>query len=280
MTSENTYVFEAEDASEVARLLQRNELFRRTMGGLFPERSNLNGITHILDIGCGPGAWAVDVAKCYPHTQVIGIDVSTTMLTSAKSEAQRQAVNNVAFLHMNALQPLNFPPQHFDLVNIRAGVEYIPHKHWGSLLQECHRITRSGGILRLIETDRIALTNSYAFERYHYFYTWMLYLRGYGFSPDGWTLGMTPVLPKLLQDAGYQRTYLKSYALDFSYNALFQSEYRRLSQMRFENVRRHLQEKNLVPLDELDNVYYRFMEDINQKTFCGVACPVIVWGEK
>jgi ubiquinone/menaquinone biosynthesis C-methylase UbiE len=278
--SENTYVFEAEDATEVARLFQRNELFHKTMGGLFPERTDLDGITHILDIGCGPGGWAVDVAKRYPHIQVIGIDVSTTMITSAKIEAQRQTVNNVTFMHMDALQPLNFPLQYFDLVNMRAAVEYIPRKRWIPLLQECYRITRSGGILRLIETDRIALTNSYAFERYHYFYTWMLYLRGYGFSPDGWTLGMTPVLPKLLQDAGYQHIHIKSYALDFSYNALFHSEYRRLSQIRFENVRRHLHEKGLIPLDELEKVYYAFIEDIARETFCGVACPLILWGEK
>jgi ubiquinone/menaquinone biosynthesis C-methylase UbiE len=278
--AENGYVFESEDASEVARLSQQNDLFDKTMGGLFPERSNLDGITHILDIGCGPGGWAVDVAKSYPHTQVIGIDVSDTMITQAKNEAQIHAVNNVIFMNMDALQPLSFADQQFDLINMRTAVEYIPRASWNALLQECYRITRPGGVLRLIETDRIALTNSYAFERYHYFYTWMLYLRGYGFSPDGWTLGITPVLQTLLRDVGYQHTYIKSYALDFSYNAMFQTKYRQLVQMRFGNVRRLLQEQGLIPLDELEKVYYEFLEDIAREDFCGVACPLIFWGEK
>ena len=278
--SENSYVFESEDASEVARLSQQNDLFHKTMGGLFPERSNLDNITNILDIGCGPGGWAVDVAKSYPHTQVIGIDVSDTMITHATNEAQIHTVSNVKFINMNALQPLSFLAQQFDLINMRAAVEYIPRANWNALLQECYRITRPGGVLRLIETDRIALTNSYAFERYHYFYTWMLYLRGYGFSPDGRTLGMTPVLQTLLQDAGYQHIHIKSYALDFSYNALFQTRYRQLVQMRFGNVRRHLQEHGLVPLDELEKVYYDFLEDIASEDFCGIACPLIFWGEK
>jgi ubiquinone/menaquinone biosynthesis C-methylase UbiE len=278
--AENGYVFESEDASEVARLSQQNDLFDKTMGGLFPERSNLDGITHILDIGCGPGGWAVDVAKSYPHTQVIGIDVSDTMITQAKNEAQIHAVNNVIFMNMDALQPLSFADQQFDLINMRTAVEYIPRASWNALLQECYRITRPGGVLRLIETDRIALTNSYAFERYHYFYTWMLYLRGYGFSPDGWTLGITPVLQTLLRDVGYQQTYIKSYALDFSYNAMFQTKYRQLVQMRFGNVRRLLQEQGLIPLDELEKVYYEFLEDIAREDFCGVACPLIFWGEK
>lgn len=278
--SENTYVFASEDASELARLSQQNDLFHKTMGGLFPERSNLDGITHILDIGCGPGGWAVDVAKSYPHTQVIGIDVSNTMLTHAKNEAQMHKVSNVEFINMNALQPLNFLDLQFDLINMRAAVEYIPRANWQALLRECYRITRPGGVLRLIETDKIALTNSYAFERYHYFYTWMLHRRGYGFSPHGWTLGITPVLQTLLRDAGYPHTHIKSYALDFSYNALFQTKYRQLTQMRFENVRRHLQEQALIPLDELEKLYYDFLEDITHQDFCGVACPLIFWAEK
>src|SRR5450432_235720 len=173
--SENSYVFEAESASEVARLIERNTFFKKIMGGNFPERANLDGIVRILDIGCGPGGWAIDVATSYPDIEVVGIDISETMISSAKSEAQKYMLENMEFLQMNALQPLKFPGEHFNLVNMRAAVEYIPRRNWNALLQECYRITQPGGILRLTEADRIAHTNSRAFERFHYFYSQMLY---------------------------------------------------------------------------------------------------------
>jgi SAM-dependent methyltransferase len=278
--SENSYVFEAESASEVARLIERNVFFKKAMGGGFPEQVDLDGIVRILDIGCGPGGWAIDVAKSYPGTEVVGIDISETMLSSAKSEAQKYMLENIMFLRMNALQPLEFPDLHFDLVNMRAAVEYIPRANWNALLQECYRITRPGGILRLTEADRIAHTNSRAFERFHYFYSRMLYLKGYGFSPNGSTFGTSPMLGKLLLDAGYRHIGMKSYALDISYATMFQTDYRHLVEMRFEKVRSQLLERSLATSQELDDTYAALLVDITQKTFCGVAYPFIFWGKK
>src|ERR1700737_5019143 len=110
--AENSYLFETENATEVARLLERNAFFHQAMGGVFPERANLDGITRILDVGCGPGGWAVDVAHSYPSREVVGIDISDTMLLSARNEAQKHALKNVEFIKMNALQRLEFPDQH------------------------------------------------------------------------------------------------------------------------------------------------------------------------
>src|SRR5207247_136784 len=114
------------------------------MGGLFPERTDLDGVARILDIGCGPGGWAVDVANSYPGTEVVGIDISEVMITSARNEAQKYHVKNVMFVKMNALHPLKFPSQHFDLVNMRAAVEYVPRENWHALLQECYRVIKPG----------------------------------------------------------------------------------------------------------------------------------------
>lgn len=279
--SENTYVFHAEHASEIARLLERNTFLDKAMGGPFPERVDLDGITHILDIGCGPGGWAIDVASRYPSIKVVGIDISEAMITSARSQAQKKSpIKNVTFVKMNALHPLEFPDQHFDLVNMRAAVEYIPRDRWQPVLQECYRVTQYGGILRLMEADRIAHTNSRAFEQYHAFYARMLYLRGYGFSPDGHTLGITPMLGKMLQHAGYRSTHMKSYALDLSSNSLFQTDYRFLLELRFANVQHQLLERGLAASRELELLHYEFLREISQKAFCAVAYPLIFWGEK
>ncbi len=278
--AENSYLFETENATEVARLVERNTFFNEALGGVFPERANLDGITRILDIGCGPGGWVMDVANYYPSREVVGIDVSDMMLLRARNEAQRRTLKNVEFIKMNALQPLKFPDQHFDLVNMRAGVEYIPRANWYALLQECYRITRPGGILRVVEADRLLLTNSHAFEKYHSFYSRLLHLRGYGFSPDGHTFGITPLLGELFHNAGYQRIYMKSYAVDYSYNTLFRANYQHLIVVRFEKVRLQLLERRLVSSEELESTYSALLDDITQETFCGVAYVLIFCGEK
>jgi ubiquinone/menaquinone biosynthesis C-methylase UbiE len=280
MTEENSYLFETENASEVARLLERNAFFNKAIGGVFPERVNLDGITRILDIGCGPGGWAVDVANSYPSTKVVGIDISDTMINSARSEAKRHTLENVEFIKMNALQPLQFPDQKFDLVNMRGAVEYVPRENWQALLQECYRITRPGGILRLIEADRLAHTNSPAFEKYHFFYSRLLHLRGYGFSPDGQTFGITPMLGRLLHNAGYLHIYMKSYAINCSYNTLFQANYRHIVLLRFEKVRLQLLERRLETSEVLVSTYNALLDDIMRETFCGVVYPLIFWGKK
>src|SRR5712691_5576152 len=66
--SESTYFIDAESAAEMARLMIQDRLLTKGMGGLFPERADLSNLHRILDIGCGPGAWALDVADAYPVT--------------------------------------------------------------------------------------------------------------------------------------------------------------------------------------------------------------------
>lgn len=278
--SENSYLFEAENATEIARLLQRNTFFRKALGGALPEQANIGTLKSILDIGCGPGGWSVDIAKSYPDREVIGIDINDTMLNRAEREAKEHAAQNVKFIKMNALRPLEFPEQRFDLVNIRSGVEFIPSAYWPLLLQECYRITRPGGIVRLMEADRMAHTNSLAFETYHSFYATLLYKRGYGFSPDGQTFGITPMLGKLLHNAGYQDIRTQAYALDFSHATLFEIDYRHIVEIRFEQVGSQLLASGQIKPEDFASISMALRTEIALETFCGISYPFIFWAKK
>jgi ubiquinone/menaquinone biosynthesis C-methylase UbiE len=146
---ENTYVIDAENAGEMARLLNQERLLTAAMGGLFPERSDLDNIYDILDIACGPGGWVHQVAHAYPDKEVTGIDISTGMISYASAHAQVRKLRNAHFQVMNALKPLEFPNESFDLVNARFIVAFMPPAAWPKLIQECLRILRPGGIIRL-----------------------------------------------------------------------------------------------------------------------------------
>ena len=54
-TNENTYILDAESATEMARLINQDRMLTEGMGGLFPERDDVSSMHDILDIACGPG---------------------------------------------------------------------------------------------------------------------------------------------------------------------------------------------------------------------------------
>src|SRR5438552_2495374 len=107
-SSENSYVLDPESATEMARLLLQDRLINEMVGGLFPERESLDGIERILDIGCGPGGWALDVARSYPNKEIIGIDISDMMLTYANEQKKLHELENIHFEKMDARQQLAF----------------------------------------------------------------------------------------------------------------------------------------------------------------------------
>src|SRR5712692_7787422 len=151
---ENPYIMDSESATEMARLMSQDRVTTMALGGLFSERhDDLEGFDRILDIGCGPGGWALDVAQRFEGKRVVGIDISRLMIQYARSQAFTQRLNNVEFTVMNALEPLPFDDNSFDLVNARFIVGFVARNAWLLLLKECLRILRPGGLIRLTEGD-------------------------------------------------------------------------------------------------------------------------------
>jgi len=46
----------------MARLLLQGRLISQNMGSLLPEGIELEKVHDVLDMACGPGGWAIDVA--------------------------------------------------------------------------------------------------------------------------------------------------------------------------------------------------------------------------
>ncbi len=112
------------------------------MGGLCPEIIDFSGIKNVLDIACGPGGWALDVALAHPEVEVIGIDISETMVRYARAFARVQGLDNARFSTMDVLQPLDFPDGAFDLVNARFLAAVLPAEAWPEVVGEYVRVLR------------------------------------------------------------------------------------------------------------------------------------------
>lgn len=275
---ENGYVLDPENATEMARLLLQDRLLNETVGGLFPEREDLDGIERILDVGCGPGGWALDVARSYPKKEITGIDISERMLDYANEQKKLHGLENIHFKKMDARQRLGFADQSFDLVNIRTAVGYISRYIWPLLLKECARITRSGGIVRVTEPDHPGLTTSGPFAKYAHYITRLLAKMEYGFAVDPYTYGMSPMLGKVLRDAGYRDIQMKSYVLDFSYGTAFYPIQLQNIVTGLQLLQPRLIAHGIATQEELERLYEAVVHDLTSTTFCGIFYLFTFWG--
>lgn len=85
--------------------------------------------SRILDVGTGSGAIALSVAKEFPETKVIGVDISKNALLYAEKNRKFNNISNVQFC-LNDLCS-GFTPSSFDI--ILANLPYIPCSNYLNL---------------------------------------------------------------------------------------------------------------------------------------------------
>jgi ubiquinone/menaquinone biosynthesis C-methylase UbiE len=214
----NAYVIDAESTAEMGRLMRLDEVLTECMGGLFPEHPDLTAVRDTLDVACGPGAWASEMAYTYPQMQVTGIDISEIMIRYAQEMARVQRLENAHFQVMDATKPLAFPDNSFDLVNARLITGFMRKEDWPGALQELVRITRPGGVIRLTETNDWGISTSGAHEHLTHLFARACYVTGRSFSAyaNAHHVGTTLMLEPLYRQAGLEEIHKKAHVLDFS----------------------------------------------------------------
>lgn len=91
----------------------------------------------ILDLATGTGVISIYLSKVFSDSQIIGIDISTDMLTKAREKAQKSEINNIKFLHEDVYD-LPFPDSEFSLVTVSNALFSF---------NEVTRILKENGIL-------------------------------------------------------------------------------------------------------------------------------------
>lgn len=276
---ENTYVIDAEDAAEMARLVEQDRLLTKGMGGIFPEYTRLSGVNDILDIGCGPGGWVFDVTFEYPKIHVTGIDISRTMIEYARAMATVQRLDNAHFSIVDALKPLDYPNASFDLVNARLISGFVPKTYWPELLREYKRILRPGGIIRLTEVE-FPITNSAAYGRLSEMCTRAMQAAQLTFSPDGRFIGITPLLEHFLMEVECENIQHKAHALNFSSWTAIQRAYYNNFMTAFRLLKPFLLKTNVTTDEEFEEVYSNAMIELMLEDFAGIWFYLTVWGHK
>lgn len=273
------YVIDAENAAEMACLVFQDRLLTQTMAGILPEQPDLSLVSRVLDVACGPGGWLIDLVSQHPHIQGVGIDISHIMMVYANNLAKERDLSNVQFHVMDATQPLHFADNSFDLVNARLLTGFLSTQQWPILLEECKRITRPGGILRVTEAEW-AFTNSAAYDQLVQYNYLALLRSGHSFSPHGRTYGTSPMLRLLLQRAGYEDIAYQAHAIDYSAGAAAHDSNCQNLLVFHKLIQPFLVQMRIATAEELQHLYEQVKKDIHAEDFCAIDYILTVWGRK
>jgi ubiquinone/menaquinone biosynthesis C-methylase UbiE len=270
-THNHSYVFNPEDAAEMARLTNLDRATTQAMGGALAGLPDLPEGAQVLDLGCGPGGWVLDVAFERPDIEVAGVDISQVMTDYANARARSQHLPNASFGQTDIRQPLDFSDVSFDLVNARFLIAAIYRDVWPSLLQECYRILRKGGLIRLTEPVNGGETNSLAFERMQSLIYQAGKQMGYGFSLDGQSFGMSYVLPRLLRQAGFHDITVQAYAQDVSWEAKDAwTDFHSNARVAYQFAQPLLVKQGLISWEEVASLYQQMEIEMHQRSFAGM----------
>lgn len=144
------YIFGESDA-EISRLNFQHFMFRYAFGGDFS--APLDAPRSILDVACGTGRWAREMARRFAGTNVIGFDINRDQLDASLAEGERLGDDylpaNCTFLQGNALERFEFYTASFDYVMARACSAFIPAALWPQVVAEMARVTAPGGWVEL-----------------------------------------------------------------------------------------------------------------------------------
>jgi ubiquinone/menaquinone biosynthesis C-methylase UbiE len=269
------FVQDRSNKEEVTRLILQDQMMTRAMGGLFAEQADPTAFHQVLDVGCGPGRWAIEAARAYPGMSLVGIDISRNMIAHACEYAEAEHVTDrVEFRVMDALKGIEFPDASFDLVNMRLAVSFVRVWEWPNLLAEFRRITRAGGIIRLTEAD-VAESNSPALTTLKHALRTAFYHAGNFFTSQ--SDGLTSQLPSLLSHCGLEQIqtqeYLPTFRAGTPEGEAFAEDIKHL----YRTVRPFIQ-KRTNEVKDYEQTYQQALVEMQQSNFVATWRLVTAWG--
>ena len=116
------------------------------------ERSGIKKGMHVLDLGCGSGAFTPFIARTVGEEgKVYALDIQADMLKQLErklSKPENKDIKNIKLIEGNAYE-LPFEDGSLDVVNMVIVLQEIPDRN--RALQEAKRVLKSGGLLAVTE---------------------------------------------------------------------------------------------------------------------------------
>jgi SAM-dependent methyltransferase len=276
--NEHTTLIDPENAAEMARCVTQEDLLKEVTGGLWPPVIETHTVKTVLDLGCGPGQWANMVAFAHPEIHVIGVDPSSERVRYARACAQVQRLPNATFATMDLRHPpLPFPDGTFDLVSGRFLSGWLDQETWPQLIAECVRLLRPGGVLCLTE-EEVSLSNSLALQHVYRGLYHLLADQRRTYSVDRRSVGICPMLPGLMKQAGFCAVASRSFHLDSSAHSPLHLALCQNQEVALALLQPALLRAGVIEEAEYEALRAQIQLDMRNENFACVSFGVQIWG--
>jgi arsenite methyltransferase len=105
-----------------------------------------------LDVGCGPGHLACELAKeVAPGGRIFAIDKSPESVDVTKARAVKEELTDSVDVQVGDATALGFPDDTFDFVVVGQVYSFVPNV--ARAIEEAVRVLRKGGRLLVLESD-------------------------------------------------------------------------------------------------------------------------------
>jgi ubiquinone/menaquinone biosynthesis C-methylase UbiE len=291
---------------ELERQRHLTRLLLEEMGGCLPrEQMRAKHLMTVLDVACGAGGWALEMAQTTPALHVTGLDLSEPHMRYAQRRATEDRLVNVRFLtqDMRTLATGPFEPASFDLINVAFIAPTLLTMDYAALMHSLFRLCRPGGVIRWTEME-FPLTTSLAFEQLMALVCRALDMAGQTFIPldmqrsaaifDDWRralglrvtpfarrhLGITPMMGGWLRHAGCRAVEAFPTSVEVSIGTRTHVAFVQQVEVFGQQMVPFLCEQGIIAADDLADLLKRVQEDMQQEHFCGLCLLLTVYGYK
>lgn len=161
----------------------------------------------ILDLGCGTGIWAIEMARRNPHAYVLGIDLAPIQPSNPPPNCEFQAPRDFE-------SPWLLGEESWDLIRLQMGCGSV--SSWPNLYKKVFAHLRPGGCFEQVEvnfephSDNIVQTEEPLYQWYQHLKTATNY--------SGKPMAFNRNTHQMLQDAGFEDVTPDLIALPLNYS--------------------------------------------------------------
>ncbi|KAI9315764.1 S-adenosyl-L-methionine-dependent methyltransferase [Dichotomocladium elegans] len=251
------------DSEENDRVHRQHWLIRLAFGSHFdaPVQESLEEGINVLDSGCGPATWTLEISKSYPNSHFIGTDISPRF-----PEAIKPA--NCEFKIHNITHSPPFPENYFGYIHQRLLTLGLPAKDWPQVLKYHFETLKPGGWIELTEVSYESLLDHAGPNLTIAYETSKLVMGAAGLDTD-----LANHLAPLLKDAGFINVQTRAFEMPFNHGGkigeLFWQDYTEvLHAGKSHWVKIH-------PQFEVPGAFEQYIEEMNKE--CQENKSTVVW---
>ncbi|KAI8976874.1 S-adenosyl-L-methionine-dependent methyltransferase [Pilobolus umbonatus] len=152
--NENAAYVLPNDEEEADRLDFQHRAFKYLIGGLFksPIQESLEEGIHVVDSGCGPATWTLEMSKEYPNSKFTGVDISFVDSTIVQPD-------NVELKNANITKEIPFEDESIDFYFQRLLMGALNKDDYKTVLENAYKALKPGGFIELSEGSVVAAEN-------------------------------------------------------------------------------------------------------------------------